>query len=75
MTETELLVGVALLAPSDRRAHAIAERELAAVGIDCVIEGSVVYSVQVRARDQARAREILSASTDLQGHWIQFSAE
>ncbi len=76
MTENFLaddeLVGAAVVGATDQEARAIVERELALAGIDCFIEGSVVYSVQVRSRDLARAREILRSSLDLKDHWIQF---
>lgn len=56
-------------------ARALVERLLDAAGIDSFIEGSVVYSVQVRRRDLVRAREILGSSTELKDHWIQFPVE
>jgi hypothetical protein len=69
------LVGAALIGATDEEARAIVERLLAAAGIENFIEGSVVYSVQVRRRDLARAREILRSSSELKGHWIQFPVE
>jgi hypothetical protein len=69
------LAGAAVIGATDHEARAIVERLLAAAGIDYFIEGSVVYSVQVRRRDLVRAREILRSSTDLKDHWIQFTVE
>jgi hypothetical protein len=69
------LAGAAVIGATDHEARAIVERLLAAAGIDHFIEGSVVYSVQVRPRDLVRAREILRSSTDLKDHWIQIPAE
>jgi hypothetical protein len=66
------LVTAVLIGGTDQGALAIAERELAAAGIPCFVEGSVVYSVQVRSQDVGRAREILTASRELKDHWIQF---
>jgi hypothetical protein len=66
------LAGVAVLGADDEMARAIVERLLAAAGIDCAIEGSVVYAVQVRPPDVARAEEILRSAPELQEHWIQF---
>lgn len=69
------LAGAALIGASDHETRAIVERLLAAAGIDCFIEGSVVYSVQVRSRDIVRARKILTSSAELKGHWIQVPVE
>jgi hypothetical protein len=69
------LVGTALIGATDEEARAIVERLLDAARIEHFIEGSVVYSVQVRPRDLVRAREILRSSTELKGHWIQFPVE
>lgn len=69
------LAGVAVIGAGDETAQAIVERLLAAAGIDCAVEGSVVYDVQVRSADLARAREILESSPELQKHWIQFPAQ
>jgi hypothetical protein len=69
------LAGVAVIGASDDAARAIVERLLDAAGIAAFLEGSVVYSIQVRPGDLDRAREILRSSTDLEHHWIQFPAE
>lgn len=69
------LAGAAVVGATDDETQVIVERELAAAGIESFFEGSVVYSVQVRARDLARAREILRSSIELKGRWIQFPAE
>lgn len=69
------LAGAALIGAADTGARAIVERLLEAAGIEYFIEGSVVYSVQVRPTEFARAREILSSSSPLRDHWIQFPAE
>jgi hypothetical protein len=69
------LAGAALIGATDTEARAIVERLLAAAGIGYFIEGSVVYSVQVRPGDLDRAREILRSSIDLKDHWIQFPVE
>ena len=69
------LVGAALIGGTDDGARAIVERLLGAAGIDYFIEGSVVYSVQVRPPDLARAREILRSSSELKNHWIQFTGD
>jgi hypothetical protein len=68
----EDLVTVAMIGGGDQVARAVVERELAAAGIACFIEGSAVYGVQTRPDDAARARDILAASADLKGHWIEF---
>jgi hypothetical protein len=68
------LASAALIGATDTEARAIVERLLSAEGIDCFIEGSVVYSIQVPSVDVARAREILESSSELEGHWIQFPA-
>lgn len=69
------LVGAALIGGTDDEARRIVEGLLGAAGIDYFIGGSVVYSVQVRSRDLARAREILRSSGELKNHWIQFAVE
>jgi hypothetical protein len=66
------LVTAAMVSATDPEAQAIVERDLAAAGIACFLEGSVVYGVQVRSRDLTRAREILAASSELRNHWHQF---
>jgi hypothetical protein len=71
----DALEGVAVIGANDHETRAIVERLLAAAGIDCFIEGSVVYSVQVRSRDAVRAHEILTSSAELKGRWIQFPVE
>jgi hypothetical protein len=71
----EELAGAALIGATDVEARAIVERLLGEAGIDCFIEGSVVYSVQVHRPDLARAREILRSSSELKDHWIQFPVE
>lgn len=71
----EGLAGAALIGATDREARSIVQRLLGAEGIACYIEGSVVHSVQVPGRDLARAREILTSSHELAGHWIQFPVE
>jgi hypothetical protein len=71
----EELAGAALIGATDLEALAIVERLLGAAGIDYFIEGSVVYSVQVRPRDLALASEILRSSSELKDHWIQFPVE
>jgi hypothetical protein len=69
------LAGAALIGATDLEARAIVEQLLGAAGIDYFIEGSVVYSVQVRPPDLARASEILRSSSGLKDHWIQFPVE
>jgi hypothetical protein len=69
--DDELAVA-ALVGGTDRDAQAIVERELAAAGIECFLEGSVVYGVQVRAADVARAVDVLRSSAGLTGHWIEY---
>lgn len=66
------LVTAAMIGGTDHEAQAIVERELAAAGITCFVEGSVVYGVQVRSHDLIRAREILAASSELRDHWFEF---
>lgn len=66
------VAGVAVIGGDDEAARAIIELLLAAAGIDCAVSGSVVYAVQVRPGDLARAEEILRSATELKGHWIQF---
>jgi hypothetical protein len=69
------LAGAALIGATDTEARAIVERLLSAAGIDHYIEGSIVYSVQVRPGDLARALEILKSSPELKDHWIEFPDE
>jgi hypothetical protein len=69
------LITVIMIGGTDQEARAIVERELAAAGITCFVEGSVVYGVQVRSQDVARAREILTASRKLKDHWVQFPSD
>ena len=69
------LAGAALIGATDTEARAIVERLLDAAGIEYFIEGSVVYSVQVRSADLAQAGEILRSSSALKDHWIQFPVE
>jgi hypothetical protein len=66
------LVTAIMISGTDQEAQVIVEQELAAAGIPCFVEGSVVYGVQVHSQDVARAREILTESRELQDHWMQF---
>jgi hypothetical protein len=66
------LAAAAVIGGADREAQAIVERELAAAGIACWLEGTVVYTIHVPTRDLARARQVLRSSADLKDHWIQF---
>jgi hypothetical protein len=69
------LVTAIMIGGTDREAQAIVERELTVARIEYYVEGSVVYGVQVRSQDVARAREILRASAELNKHWVQFPSE
>ncbi|HEX8642402.1 MAG TPA: hypothetical protein VF702_00650 [Allosphingosinicella sp.] len=66
------LVTVMVVGALDREAQSLVEQELASAGIDCFIEGSVVYGVQVRSTDADRARQILEGLQALQDHWVEF---
>jgi hypothetical protein len=68
----EALEAAALIGGTDGETREVVERLLAEAGIDCFIEGSAVYAVQVRSRDLGRAREILASAAELEGRWIRF---
>ena len=59
------IVAVATIEIQDEIRRAV-RQELREHGIECYIEGSLVYSVMVARRDAVRAREIISRSERLQ---------
>ena len=69
------VLSIALVGGTDHETQAAIEGVLGAAGIECFLEGSAVYNVQVHPEDRQRAIDILKSSNDLKGHWIQFAAE
>lgn len=67
------LVTIAMIGGTDGDTRAIVEGVLAAAGIACVIEGSVVYGIEVARTDHARALALLRAEQQLAGRWIQYA--
>ncbi len=44
-------------------------------GIQCIIEGSVVYGVQVAPESESKAVSLLRADSAAEKYWIQFSSD
>lgn len=71
----EDFVEIAVYGSTDKATEKIIVEALQAAEIEYILEGSVVYSVQVPKKDKVEAIEILKNSEALQDKWLEFVDE
>jgi len=71
----EDFVAIAVYGSTDKATEKIIVEALQAAGIQYILEGSVVYSVQVPQKDKMEAIKILKNSEALQDKWLEFVEE
>lgn len=71
----EDFVAIAIYGSTDKATEKIIVEALQAADIQHILEGSVVYSVQVPQKDKIKAIEILKNSEALQDKWLEFVEE